>query len=198
MNFALNEIELPIRLRTEIPMTDEEFMSFCAANEPLQCERDANGEIIIKSPTGFGGGRLESRVFTYLAIWAIADGRGEAYNANTGFRLPNSSVRAADAAWMSSRRLSALSQAVLKGFAPICPEFIIEIRSQSDRLQPLKGKMQEWIANGAELGWLIDPKEKTVTIYRPGQEPEILFDPTSVQGDGPVAGFELVMAKIWA
>ena len=198
MNFALNEIELPIRLRTETPMTDDEFMVFCAANEPLQCERDANGEIIVMSPTGTVGGQIESRVFTYLAIWAIADGRGEAFNASTGFKLPNSSVRAADAAWMSSRRWNTLTEAALKGFAPICPEFVIEIRSQSDRLQPLQGKMQEWIANGAELGWLIDPQEKTVTIYRAGQEPDSLFDPTSVQGDGPVAGFELVMAKIWA
>ena len=178
-------------------MTDDEFMSFCRANEPLQCERDANGEIIVVSPTGFEGCRFESRVFTYLAIYAIADGRGEAYNASTGFRLPNSSVRAADAAWMSSRLLSALSEAAMKGFAPICPEFVIEIRSQSDRLAPLKDKMQEWIANGAEVGWLIDPMEKTVTIYRAGQEPESLFDPTSVHGDGPVAGFELVMARIW-
>ena len=197
MNLALNEIELPIRLRTESPVTDDEFMAFCAANELLRCERDANGEIVVMSPTGTVGGKTESRVFTYLTLWAMADGRGEAYNANTGFKLPNSSVRAADAAWMSSRRWNTLSEVSRKGFAPICPEFIIEIRSQSDRLTPLKQKMQEWIANGAELGWLIDPEEKTVTIYRDGQEPDSLFDPTSVQGSGPVAGFELVMAKIW-
>ena len=198
MNLALNEIELPVRLRTECPMTDDEFMSFCRANEPWQFERDANGEIVVMSPTGTKGVRIESRVFTDLSIWARADGRGEAFNSNAGFKLPDSSVRAADAAWVSSRLMSTLSEAEVEGFAPICPEFVIEIRSHSDRLPPLKEKMQEWIANGAEVGWLIDPREKTVTVYRTGQEPEHLFDPTSVQGDGPVADFELVMAKIWA
>jgi Uma2 family endonuclease len=197
MNLALDEIELPVRLRTECPMTDDEFMSFCRANEPLQFERDANGEIIVMSPTGTKGVRIEGRVFLELANWARTDGRGEAFNSNAGFKLPNSSVRAADAAWVSSRLMSTLSEADVEGFAPICPEFVIEIRSQSDRLPVLQDKMQEWIANGAEVAWLIDPKEKAVTIYRAGQEPECLIEPSSVQGDGPVAGFELVMGRIW-
>src|SRR5580698_6340430 len=98
MSLALAEIELSVRLRLESPMSDAEFMSFCAANEPLQFERDANGEIIVMSPTGTKGVRIESRVFTDLSIWARADGRGEAFNSNAGFKLPNSSIRAADAA----------------------------------------------------------------------------------------------------
>jgi Uma2 family endonuclease len=197
MNLALNDIDLPIRLRFESPMTDDEFMSFCRVNEPWQFERDANGEILVMSPTGIRGVRAESRVYLELGIWARADGRGEAFNSNAGFKLPDSSIRAADAAWVSLRRLNSLNDPNMDGFPPICPEFVIEIRSNSDRLPPLKAKMLKWIASGAELAWLIDPQEKTVTIYRPGQEPDSLFDPISVQGDGPVAGFELVMEKIW-
>jgi len=197
MSFALNEIELPVRLLPENPMSDEKFMRFCAANEPMRFERDANGEIIVISPTATGGGRAESRVYLELGIWALADARGEAVGPTTGFKLPDSSVRAADAAWMSLRRWDALDAEELKRFAGACPEFVIEVRSESDRLSPLQEKMRGWIANGVELAWLVDPKRKVVEIYRPGEEPEIHEQPTSVQGEGPVAGFELVMARIW-
>jgi Uma2 family endonuclease len=163
----------------------------------MRFERDANGELIVMSPTGTGGGRIESRVYLALGNWAVADGRGEAYGPTTGFKLPDNSVRAADAAWMSSLRWDALDAEELKRFARACPEFVIEIRSESDRLAPLQEKMQMWIDNGAEVAWLIDPIEKAVTIYRPGDEPEHLAHPTSVQGTGPIARFELVMARIW-
>ena len=198
MNFALNDVELPIRLRTENAMSDDEFMRFCAANEPARCERDANGEIIVMSPTGTGGGRVESRVYLELGIWAREDARGEAFGSTTGFKLPDTSVRAADAAWASFRRLDSLSESDLEGYAPICPEFVIEIRSKSDSLRELQAKMEQWMANGAEVAWLIDPLEKAITVYRPGVEPEHHVNPSSVQGTGPVAGFELVLARVWA
>lgn len=197
MNFSLNEVELPIRLRPEVPMTDDEFLRFCAANEPMRFERDADGEIIVMSPTGTGGGRIESRVYLELGMWAREDRRGEAFGSTTGFKLPDTSVRAADAAWVSLRRLNALSEIDLEGYAPICPEFIIEIRSKSDSLAPLKAKMKQWIANGAEVAWLIDPIEKAITVYRPGAEPDHYANPTSVQGTGPIAGFGLVLSRIW-
>jgi len=197
MSLALAEIELPVRLRPQSPMTDAEFMSFCAANEPLRFELDANGEIIVMSPTGTDGGLVEGDVYLELGNWARADGRGRAYPASAGFKLPDTSVRAADAAWVSHRRRNALTPAQRKGYARICPEFVIEVRSETDRLPPLQEKMGIWIANGAELGWLIDPSRKVVEIYRAGQEPECLVDPSSAQGDGPVAGFELVMTRIW-
>jgi Uma2 family endonuclease len=136
-------------------------------------------------------------VYLELGNWALADGRGEALGPTTGFKLPDNSVRAADAAWMSSRRWNALDAEELKRFARTCPEFVIEVRSESDRLIPLQEKMGIWIANGAELGWLIDPSRKIVEIYRPREQPEIHENPTSVQGDGPIAGFELVMDRIW-
>lgn len=197
MNFAINSIELPIRLRTAMPMSDEEFMDFCAANEPARCERDANGEIIVMSPTGSDGGGTELEVGLELGIWARADGRGRVFGPSAGFKLPDTSVRAADAAWISLRRWNALSREEQKSYAPICPEFVIEIRSESDRLPPLQAKMEQWIANGAEVAWLIDPIEKAITIYRPGSEPELHTNPTSVQGTGPIAGFELVLSRIW-
>ena len=197
MNLTLNQFELPIRISQDRPVTDEELMRLSAENEPMRFERDANGEVIVMTPTGTGGGRIESRVYLELGIWARQDGRGEALGSNTGFKLPDSSIRAADTAWMSSQRWNALDAEELKRFARACPEFVIEIRSESDRLAPLQAKMQMWIANGAEVAWLIDPIEKSVTIYRLGDEPAHLDHPTSVQGTGPIAGFELVMSRIW-
>jgi Uma2 family endonuclease len=197
MSVTLSEIELPIRVTTEIPMSDEEFMRFCAANEPHRFERDANGEILVMSPTGILGSGAGSDVNFELASWARADRGGREFGPTAGFKLADNSVRAADAAWVSWQRLNSLSQAELAGFGPICPEFVIEVRSKTDRLPVLQAKMEQWIANGAELGWLIDPVEKAVTIYRPGQEPDRLYDPSSVQGTGPVVGFELVIARVW-
>jgi len=197
MSFALTHIDPPVRLRRDTPMGDEEFMRFCAANEPLRFERDANGEIIVMSPTGIEGGGVESEVYLELGIWARADGRGRSFSSSTGFKLPDTSVRSADAAWVSWRRLNSISKEQREGFGPVCPEFVIEVRSKTDRLRPLQAKMEQWIANGAEVAWLIDPIEKAVTIYRPGEEPEHHAHPTSVQGTGPIAGFELVMARIW-
>lgn len=197
MNLSLAEFELPIRISGVRPVTDEELLRLSAENEPMRFERDANGEIIVMSPTGTGGGRIESRVYLALGNWAVGDGRGEAVGSTTGFKLADSSIRAADAAWVSHRRLDSVPPEQRKGYWPICPEFVIEIRSESDRPGDLEAKMEQWIVNGAEAGWLIDPIEKAVTIYRPGEEPEVLANPSSVQGSGPIAGFELVMGRVW-
>jgi Uma2 family endonuclease len=197
MNLALAEFELPIRISRDRPVSDEELMRLSAESRPLRLERDANGELIVMSPTGSEGGGIETDVATELNIWARSDGRGRAFGSNTGFRLPDSSVRAADAAWVSWDRWNSVSREERKGYAPICPEFVIEVRSESDKVPDLQAKMAQWIANGAEVAWLIDPIDKAVTIYRPGDQPEHLAHPTSVQGTGPIAGFELVMARIW-
>ena len=197
MRTALNEIELPVRLRTEVPLSDDEFARFCAANEPNRFERDANGEIIVMSPTGIEGGGMEEVVNWELGAWARSDGRGRVFGPATGFRLPDSSLRLADAAWISWDRLNSMSREQREGFGPICPEFVSEVRSRTDRLSPLKEKMQVWIANGAEVAWLIDPIERVVTVYRRGAEPEEYVKPSSVQGTGPIAGFELVLQRVW-
>jgi Uma2 family endonuclease len=198
MNLALSESGLPVCLRFERPMTDEEFLRFCAENDPLRVERNAQGELIVMSPTGSAGGGVETDVTVELSIWARQDGRGKVFGSNAGFTLPDGSVRAADSHWVSWPRWNALSSEDQKRFAPICPEFVIEVRSETDKLHDLQAKMEMWIANGAEVAWLIDPLEKAVVIYRPGEQPEVLAQPTSVQGTGPIAGFELVLARIWA
>ena len=178
-------------------MTDEELMRFSAENELLRMEREPNGEIIVMSPTGFDGGGVETEVATELTLWARQDGRGRAYGPNTGVTLPDTSVRAADAAWVSTARVASLTAQQRQGYAPVCPEFVIEVRSKSDSLKLLQTKMRQWIDNGVELAWLIDPQRKVIEVYRPNEQVEIHEDPTSVQGTGPVRGFELVLSRIW-
>jgi Uma2 family endonuclease len=197
MNFDLQEMPLPLRFRPATPMSDEELMRFSAANEVLRVERDANGEILVMTPAGSRTSRMNMRIGRLLDEWAEADGRGVAFDSNGGFTLPDGSMRAADAAWVALPRWKALSDADQSRYAPLCPDFVIELRSPSDSLTELREKMQQWIANGAQLAWLIDPIERAVSIYRPGEEPEVLRHPTSVQGNGVMAGFELVMARIW-
>ena len=197
MQFAVSNLELPVRIRLERPMTDEGLMRFCAENELLRVERDANGELIVMSPSGSEGGGVETDVATELNIWARGDGRGKVFGSNAGFTLPDGSVRAADAHWVSWQKWNALTDADRKRFAPICPEFVIEVRSESDRLMELQAKMQMWIANGAEVAWLIDLSRKAVEVYRPGREVEVVEGGSVVEGDGPIAGFVLELGRVW-
>jgi len=197
MNFALAGMPLPLRFRPETPMSDEELMRFCAANDALRVERDANGEILVMTPAGGRTGKKNSDLIIDLGIWARADGRGFVFESNTGFTLPDGSMRSSDVAWIERTRWDALSEEDQERYSPICPDFIIELRSQSDSLPELEEKMEQWIANGAKLAWLIDPERQVVAVYRPGDQPEVHHHPTSVQGSGPVAGFELAMTRIW-
>jgi len=178
-------------------MSDDELMRFCAANDALRVERDANGEILVVTPAGSKTSRMNSRVTRLLDEWAEQDGRGVAFDSNGGFSLPDGSMRAADAAWVERKKWDALSARDQERFAPLCPDFVIELRSPNDSLTELKAKMEHWIANGARLGWLIDPESKTVYVYRPGEQVDVLVEPSSVQGDGVMAGFEIVMARVW-
>ena len=197
MNLALAELELPIRIRTDQPMTDDELQRFCRANELMRVERDSTGELIVMSPNWTEGGGLEGEVGRHLGNWAEADGRGKYFGSSSGFTLPDTSVRAADAAWVSWTRWNALTPEQRGKFARICPDFVIEVRSATDRLPPAREKMEIWIANAAELAWLIDPERRVIEAYRPGEAVEVHEDPTSIQGTGCVRGFELVMARVW-
>jgi len=197
MNVAFAEAELPVRLRFDRPLSDDQLLRFCAANEALRVERDANGAILLMTPAGFKGSATNQRIGYLLYAWAEQDGRGVTTDSSGGYTLPDGSVRAPEAAWVSFRRLEPLSEQEQAGFAPVCPEFVIELRSPSDRLPDLRAKMEMWIANGAEVAWLIDPERRVVEIYQPGDSPEVLHEPSSVQGTGPVSGFELVMARVW-
>ena len=198
MHLALTGVPLPLRFRPDTPMSDDDLMRFCADNEDLRVEREETGEIYVMTPAGMNTGRKNSYIIQALTAWADQDGRGYAFDSNTGWTLPDGSMRSPDAAWALASRCDALSEADQNRFAPLCPEFIIELRSQSDRLSELQAKMQKWINNGTELAWLIDPLEKTVTIYRPHDSPEHHYHPTSVQGTGSVRGFELILDRIWA
>jgi Uma2 family endonuclease len=198
MNLDLSSLVLPIRLRPEMPMSDEELMRFSRVNRPFRMEREPNGEILIMTPSGTNVAFINLRIARALGNWADEDARGLVCESNAGFTLPNGSVRSPDAAWVSKRRWDKLTESEQEGYAPICPEFVVELVSPSDRIKVVKKKItDEWIANGAELAWLIEPKTRRVTIYRPGQEAEVLENPSSVQGTGCVAGFELVMERVW-
>ena len=198
MNLALEGVELPIRLRLEKPLTDLELMRFCTVNEMVRVEREANGELVLMSPTGLEGSSWNSELITELNLWARQDGRGKVFDSNGGFTLPDGSMRAPDAAWVSWRRWNSVPREEQKRYGRVSPEFVIEMRSESDRLPLLQEKMRLWIANGVELAWLIDPQRRVVEVYRPGEEPEVHEQPTSVQGSGPVAGFDLVLERIWS
>jgi Uma2 family endonuclease len=197
MNLALPEIDQPVRLRFDRPMTDEELMRFCAENDALRVERDVNGELIVMSPSGSGTGQKNSDLIYQLTAWARETNSGATFDSNAGFTLPDGSMRSPDAAWIAWPRWNALTKDEQERFAPICPEFVIELWSPSDSLTELQAKMRLWIANGAEVAWLVDPSRKTVEVYRPGREAEVLEGGSAVEGDGPVAGFVLELGRVW-
>ena len=178
-------------------MSDEDLMRFCAANDFLRVERDANGEILVMTPAGNRTGRMNALIIAVLTTWAESDGRGYAFDSNTGFSLPDGSMRSPDAAWVKKTRWDALNAQDQDRFSHICPEFIVELRSPSDNLGELQNKMEQWVSNGVEIGWLVDPIERTVYVYRPGDSPDVHHEPTSVQGSGIMSGFELVMDRVW-
>ncbi len=179
-------------------MTDDDLLRFCAANDPLRVEREESGEIVVMTPAGSGTSRMNMRIGRLLDEWAEADGRGVTFDSNGGFKLPDGSVRAADAAWLRLSCWDALSPAEQSRYAPVCPDFVIELRSPSDSLPDLEEKLRQWIRNGVQLAWLIDPGQRAVSVYRPGEPTELHTNPTSVQGTGPVAGFDLVLDRIWS
>ena len=198
MNLSLTELPLPLRLRTATPMTDDELLRFCEGNEVLRIEREPTGDLIVMSPTGMDTGGRNLDIGTDLNLWARQDGRGRAFDSNTRFTLPDNSMRSPDAAWILTSRLECLTAEQRRRFAPICPDFVIELRSPSDSLPALQSKMESWIANGVQLAWLIDPEIQQVTVYRPNEAPELHQSPTTIHGTGVMAGFEFIMDRTWA
>jgi Uma2 family endonuclease len=190
-------IPLTLNLPESEPMTDKQFYEFCAVNRELRIERSASGDVIVMPPTFSDTGNRNLKIVQQLANWSDRDGTGEVFDSSTGFTLPNGAVRSPDASWIQLERWNALSDEQKASFAPICPDFAIELRSPSDRLGDLQDKMQEYIANGTSLGWLVDRQNRKVYIYRPDREPEILDNPETVSGDPELPGFTLQMAKIW-
>jgi len=198
MGLSLLELPLPIKIVPAAPLTDDEFLAFSRANEPYRFEKNANGEILVMTPVGNRGDEREIDLAAELRMWARATGRGRVNGANAGWNLPDGSTKSPDASWTSNEQLARFTPEEQEGYLPICPEFIAEMRSHSDSLAALKEKMDLWMANGARLGWLIDPYSATATIYRPGQQPETLQEPEVLNGEGPIAGFRLEMGRFWA
>jgi Uma2 family endonuclease len=173
------------------------FYDFCQANDELQIERTAKGEILVMAPAGGESSYRESETHFQLREWAGRDGTGRAFNSNAGFILPNKANRAPDASWVKVSRLNKLAPNQKKKFIPLCPDFVVEVRSPSDRLPKLQEKMEEYRDNGASLGWLIDPDERKVYVFRPGKRVECLDRPKRLIGDPELPGFVLELARIW-
>jgi Uma2 family endonuclease len=196
MPLLIDEAFLPATL-TGAPMTDEEFAGFCARYPDFNVEMTAGGEIVIMPPNYSLTAMRNAQIAVQLGSWAAGDRRGAVTDSSGGFLLPNGARRSPDAAWTLKHRVHALDAASRNRFWHLCPDFVIELRSQTDRLPVLRAKMQEWIDNGAQLGWLIDPEPRTVEIYRQGSEPEVRSGIDLIAGEGPVGGFKLELGAIW-
>ncbi|NEU81286.1 Uma2 family endonuclease [Nostoc sp. UIC 10630] len=190
-------IPLTVNFPSLVQMTNEQFYEFCQANGDLRIERTANGEVIIMPPAFSDTGNRNFNIAAQLGYWTEQDGTGIGFDSSTGFTLPNGAMRSPDASWIKLERWNALTEAQKASFAPICPDFVIELRSSSDRLIKLQEKMQEYIDNGTSLGWLIDRQNRKVYIYRPNREVEILENPEAVSGNPELREFILRMTKIW-
>jgi len=178
-------------------LTDEQFLQLCRDNRDLRFELTAEGELIIMPPTGSMTGWRNADINHQLTTWAKSDGTGLTFDSSTGFRLPNGAKRSPDAAWIKRDRWDALTEREKEGFAPLCPDFVLELRSADNSLSSLQDKMVEYLDNGAQLGWLIDPKARRVYVCRPGQAVEWLEQPEAVSGDTVLPGFVLKLKDLW-
>ena len=189
-------LELPSELVLQV--TQDQFEALAAANRDLRLERTTSGELIVNPPTGGESGKRNLSISTQLGNWfEDHEELGEAFDSSTGFRLPNGADRSPDASWVSRERWQSLTPQQRKGFVPLCPDFVVELRSESDRLTKLQAKMREYIDNGARLGWLIDPQNRRVEIYRPGREVEVLENPSNLSGEDILPGFVLNLRRVW-
>jgi len=197
---AIPQIEpaaLLVHLRPVIELTEDQFFDFCQINQELRIERTAEGDIVIMPPEGGETGNRSAILVTLLTQWAWGDGAGVTFGSSTGFILPNGAMRAPDAAWVRRSRLTALTPDQKQKFLPLCPDVVVEIGSPSDRLNNLQEKMQEYLDNGAQLGWLIDPPSRTLYAYRPNRPVERLEHPATIAGDPVLPGFILDLQTIW-
>ena len=182
---------------TSLRLTAAEFEQLCRDNPELRLELTSTGGLIVMPPAGSKTGQRNANLNRQVSVWAHKDDTGLAFDSSTGFTLPNRAIRSPDASWVRRNVWDALSEAEQERFAPLCPDFVIELRSSSDPLKALKQKMQEYLNNGTQLAWLIDPHDRSVYIYRRGKEVEVLTDAASISADPILPGFELQLAELW-
>ncbi|HEY9599173.1 MAG TPA: Uma2 family endonuclease [Cyanophyceae cyanobacterium] len=175
-------------------LTREKFFQLCQANPDLQLERSPNGELIIVTPIGGESGNQEANLIGDVIIWNRQTGLGVVFSSQTVFSLPGGGDRSPDVAWVELQRWQGLSQEERDGFPPICPDFVIELRSRTDRLKPLQNKMLEYLTSGLRLGWLINHKDRQVEIYRMGQDVEVMGMPVVLSGEEVLPGFSLAVS----
>ena len=185
----------------KVGLSDEQFVELCSDNRELHLELTAQKELVIMSPPGGKTGRRATIICNDLENWAKRDGRGITFVPFTLFALPNGAKRAPDASWVSREKWNSLTDAQQEGIPPLCPDFVVELMSPSDkrpvRFRMLQAKMKEYIANGAQLGWLIDPFKKNVYVYRPRKPVEFVENPTTIHGDPVLPGFVLQISEVW-
>lgn len=196
---VIAEVE-PLVLRFQSIMkklSEEEFYEFCRANDELSIETTAEGDLIIMPPTGGKTGIRNFKLIGQFSAWVEAGGSGQGFDSSTVFILPNGAHRSPDLSWVSNERWQALTEKQQERFPPLCPDFVVELRSPTDRLKRMQAKMQEYVINGARLGWLIDPFERKVHVYRADAAIEILDNPQSVSGELVLPGFTLDAQALW-
>ena len=190
--------DVPMKLNVQkAKLTDEQFLQLCQENRDLRLELTAQKELVIMPPTGTETGWRNNEISYALTAWAKADGAGLVFDSSTGFTLPNGAKRSPDASWVKGERWDALTAEQRAGFAPLCPDFVVELRSPTDDLVVLQEKLEEYLANDARLGWLIDPIDHRVYVYRPGQPVKVLDNPASLKGDPVLPGFVLAVDELW-
>lgn len=178
-------------------MSDEQFYLFCRENPDLRIERTAEGDLVIMPPTGGKTGQRNAELTRQFANWAAEEGTGIVFDSSTEFRLPNGAMRSPEVSWVHRSRWNALSEKEQEQFPPLCPDFVLELRSPTDSIRMLKKKMEEYIEQGAGLAWLLDPRDRRVYIYRPNAEVEVLDNPEMVTGEPTLPGFALSLSDIW-
>ena len=186
---------LTLNLEAISRITHEQFQKLCQINPDLRFELTATGALIAMSPTGWESGTRNFDLSGQLWAWNKQSKLGTAFDSSTGFTLPNGAVRSPDVAWVRQERLDALKPDP-NAFLPLAPDFVIELRSATDRLKPLQEKMQEYMENGVQLGWLLNAKDKAVEIYRAGKDVEVLYAPASLSGENILPGFVLNCSEI--
>ncbi|MCC3435062.1 MAG: Uma2 family endonuclease [Oscillatoriales cyanobacterium] len=191
------DIALNIPPALTLTVTREQFVELAIANRELQLERTATGELIVNPPTGGETGYRNLDIEGQIWLWNRRTRLGKAFNSSTGFHLPNGADRSPDAAWVRQERWDALTPEQKEGFIPLSPDFVVELRSKTDRIKPLQDKMQEYMENQVRLGWLIDRKNRKVEIYRQNQELELLENPATLSGEDVLPGFVLDLTEVW-